>query len=637
MKQLIWSKKVILLVLILSGITFGVTLLSTYVDYLTAIGQMKITLVDDAEHEKVLIETLYKNKFSKDTILSILKATNLPERSIGKTGEFDIAELDGDSIDFIVRRNLKGIINIPLKYNEDSDTATPMRMAIKGNSGTYKGTDYKGAKVIAGYSYFAPYKWGIVSKISVAEVSKPFYYSLLYSFIPAIIFVFFGALLFIKITNPMINTIIESEENLSITLNSIGDGVIATDKNGLITNLNPVAEKLCGFSSDEAKGKNIGDVFNIINAETRERSHCMFKKVIESGRVIGLENHTILISKDGREYQIADSAAPIRDKNGKIDGVVIVFSNITEKYEREAALRESEGRWRTIFDLMEEGMALNEFVLDESGEIIDYKIIDINPAFEKITGLKYEQVAGKNAREIYGLTNETIKFLVKQHLNANGSFKTEIFNEKVKKWAMVSASLPIENKFATIFFDITARKLSEKALEESEKKFRLLYENAPLSYQSLDINANLIDINPAWLKSLGYNKEEVIGHHFSEFMTKESANLISDRFANFLEVGEISDYEFEMVRKDGSHLFVNYEGKIGKDETGNFQQTHCIWTDITERKKAEEALKKYTEELEQANRDLKIFNRAAVDRELKMIDLKKEINDLLEHEKYKIG
>ncbi|NJO69875.1 MAG: PAS domain S-box protein [Bacteroidetes bacterium] len=117
----------------------------------------------------------------------------------------------------------------------------------------------------------------------------------------------------------------KSEENLSITLHSIGDGVISTDINGLIVNMNPIAEKLCGCKTTDALGKPLPEVFKIINAETRNTVADPVKKVLENGEIVGLANHTVLISQDGTEYQIADSAAPIKNKEGKINGVVLVF------------------------------------------------------------------------------------------------------------------------------------------------------------------------------------------------------------------------------------------------------------------------------------------------------------------------
>ena len=125
--------------------------------------------------------------------------------------------------------------------------------------------------------------------------------------------------------------------------------------------------------------------------------------------------------------------------------------------------------------------------------------------------------------------------------------------------------------------------------KESEKQFQLLYNNAILNYQSLDRNACLIDVNPLWLKTLGYKREEVLGRPFSDFMTSASAQLIKERFLDFTKNGEIHN-ELEMVRKDGTSITVSYEGKIGNDAFGNFHHTHCVFADITERKVLEHEL-----------------------------------------------
>jgi len=152
----------------------------------------------------------------------------------------------------------------------------------------------------------------------------------------------------------------------------------------------------------------------------------------------------------------------------------------------------------------------------------------------------------------------------------------------------------------------------EKA-EESEKKFKLLYENAPLSYQSLDTKACLIDVNPTWLQTLGYKREEVIGRPFSDFMTSESAKLIKERFPAFVDKGEIYNYEFEMIRKDGTRFLVSYDGKIGYDELGHFNKTHCIFTEITVRKKAEIELIKAKEKAEESEEILDYFFTQSMD------------------------
>jgi len=123
----------------------------------------------------------------------------------------------------------------------------------------------------------------------------------------------------------------ENEQNLSLTLNSIGDAVIATDAEGKVTRMNPVAEQLTGWTQQEAKGQSLKIIFPIINASTREPIENPVDKVISTGETVYLSNHTTLISRDGTEYQIADSAAPILD-SGDIVGMVLVFNDVTEQY-----------------------------------------------------------------------------------------------------------------------------------------------------------------------------------------------------------------------------------------------------------------------------------------------------------------
>ncbi len=121
------------------------------------------------------------------------------------------------------------------------------------------------------------------------------------------------------------------KERLSVTLRSIGDGVITTDINGRVVFLNKVAEELCGWSSEEASGKLSTEVFNIINEKTGVKCVSPVQRVIDLGRIIGLANHTALIAKDGSIRSIADSGAPIRDMDSKIIGVVIVFRDVTHE------------------------------------------------------------------------------------------------------------------------------------------------------------------------------------------------------------------------------------------------------------------------------------------------------------------
>ncbi len=139
-----------------------------------------------------------------------------------------------------------------------------------------------------------------------------------------------------------LNAVQEREHFLHTTLISIGDAVIVTDPHARVVQLNPVAEKLTGWRNDEVQDKKLSDIFSIYNALTHEKREDPVRRVIEEGVVIGLANHTVLHSRDGSEYQIADSAAPIKNEQGEILGIILVFRNVTQQYQIEESLRRSQ-------------------------------------------------------------------------------------------------------------------------------------------------------------------------------------------------------------------------------------------------------------------------------------------------------
>lgn len=131
---------------------------------------------------------------------------------------------------------------------------------------------------------------------------------------------------------------------------------------------------------------------------------------------------------------------------------------------------------------------------------------------------------------------------------------------------------------------------AEQALRVSEERLCSIYENLPLAYQTLDEKGNFLDINKVWLETLGYAREEVLGKYFGDFLAVEHHDLFRKCFLHFKTKGEVNAIEYEMVRKDGAHIYVAFDGHIQYDSQGQFKQTHCILTDITERKQADIAL-----------------------------------------------
>jgi PAS domain S-box-containing protein len=172
----------------------------------------------------------------------------------------------------------------------------------------------------------------------------------------------------------------ESEQRLAVTLHSIGDAVIATDTASHVVMLNRVAEELTGWSQSEAFSRALAEVFPIVNEKTGETAEDPVRRALETGSVVGLANHTVLIARDGTRRAIADSAAPIRGRNGEVLGVVLVFRDVTEARVAEERLRASEERLRRAQEIAHLGsweldLTLNR--LSWSDEV--YRIFGLQP------------------------------------------------------------------------------------------------------------------------------------------------------------------------------------------------------------------------------------------------------------------
>jgi len=168
-----------------------------------------------------------------------------------------------------------------------------------------------------------------------------------------------------------IEELAQQREFFRVTLSSIGDGVIATDTEGRVSFLNPMAEGMTGWKADEAIGQPLENVFKIIHEESRKPAANPVSKVLREERVVGQSNHTRLIARDGTETPIADSAAPIRDAAGKITGVVMVFHDVTDQREAENALREARVHLeKRVEERTAELKAANENLRDLSARLL---------------------------------------------------------------------------------------------------------------------------------------------------------------------------------------------------------------------------------------------------------------------------
>ena len=384
----------------------------------------------------------------------------------------------------------------------------------------------------------------------------------------------------------------ESEKNLRITLNSIGDAVIVTDLEGRITRMNPVAEELTGWNFEEAGNIPLEKVMKIYNARTGERASLPLKKVLKTGQTAGLANDTKLVSRDGREYQIADSAAPILDSNGQIAGMVVVFRNVSEEYRIKQRLAGSEKRFRELFNHSRDGFV----VVDEEG-----KFIDANEAFCEMLGYTMDELRGME--DFYEITppewreweREQIwkKKLLQQ--GYSGIYEKEYIRKDGSTFPVELQSFTVYDDSGNISYlwgvarDITERKKAEEELQKKSEAMEASMEGIAL----LNSDQKYIYLNEAHAKIYGYESpDELLGENWTALYDEDELNRFTDEIMPEFAIEGSWRGEAVGKKKDGSK-FPQSISLTALEEGGLI----CVVQDITERRKAEEEGKKLREQL----------------------------------------
>ncbi len=165
---------------------------------------------------------------------------------------------------------------------------------------------------------------------------------------------------------------------------------------------------------------------------------------------------------------------------------------------------------------------------------------------------------------------------------------------------------PFDDKELQTIIELALYKAEvEKELKESEEHFRRLFEDAPLAYQSLNADGRLLQVNTTWLKVLGYRRPEVIGRPFADFVAPPDVSRFYESFEKFKAAGEMQGVQLDLKRKDGALLTVEFHGRVHMNERGFVEQTHCVFHDITTRKRAEEERKRLIDDLATALTEVK--------------------------------
>lgn len=319
----------------------------------------------------------------------------------------------------------------------------------------------------------------------------------------------------------------QTKQDLAITLDSIGDAVLATDAARRITRMNSVAEQLTGWTQSEAVGRPIEDVFRIINEETRDPALIPVDDVLATGIVHGLANHTVLIARDGTERPIADSAAPIRDDAGQITGVVLVFRDVATERQFERELQqlnadlerrveertkertESERRHRTLLANLP-GMAYRchhdadwtmEFVSEGCRELLGIEPNDLARGIYQFASLiSPDDLASVAARCESGLQARSP--IVQEYRIILPDGRTKWVWEQARGIYREDGTVEAIEGFIK---DITDRKHSESKIQESERFNRATLDSLSAHVAVLDASGKIVATNRAWRRFAGAN------------------------------------------------------------------------------------------------------------------------------------
>lgn len=390
-------------------------------------------------------------------------------------------------------------------------------------------------------------------------------------------------------------------EKLRITLNSIGDAVIATDVNGLVDAMNPMAVRLTGWSNESAHGLPLERVFKIINAQSRASVTNPVGRVLKTGQIVGLANHTVLIARDGQEFQIADSAAPIRDAGGAIRGVVLVFRDVTGQYEKDRLLRASEEKYRELIEQSPVGI----FQTDLSGAALH-----VNPKMAEIVGAESPEAAIAEfrdlARDLYVDPNRRTEFL--EMLKRDGKvedFEYEAITRKgQRRWIIMNAIISKVRPDGSFIIDgfaddVTARKNAQYTVKEQRQQARMLFDQAPLGMLLVDIHHGVVDANPAALRLLGFPRDELVGLNASDIIDASiEGSLTPDQTLMMMDAGKAVTLERRYRTRDGNRIDVMVSmGKIAGFLDKDVSYV-VMFEDITSQKRIESDLRKTLQEKE---------------------------------------
>lgn len=384
----------------------------------------------------------------------------------------------------------------------------------------------------------------------------------------------------------------DSEQWLSTTLNSLGEGVIATNEKGLVTFINPVAEWLIKCKYEEELGKPLEEVLKIINEDTGKQVKNIMSRALSKDAIITLAKNSLLLSTDGSKIPITNSVAPIIDENKEIIGVVVVITDITERKRAEDILRDSEVRYRRLVDNFPEPMVVYS----------EGKLVYVNPETIKLlSAMGATEIIGKSLIDFVHPDYQELILARIREIDKGKEIQKSI---KIKMISLEGKVIDVDASAIHIIYhgkpaiqivmrDITASRRMEDELRESEEKYRNLVERANDGIIIIQ-DEKIKFINPRLEEITGYEAEEVINTKFTNYLHPDEIKKGLARYKRRMAGKKLSpSWESALIHKNEHRIEVEINGGL---TTYQGKPADLIYIrDITQRKEIENAIRESEE------------------------------------------
>ena len=378
--------------------------------------------------------------------------------------------------------------------------------------------------------------------------------------------------------------IIEAQNRLAVTLGSIGDAVVATDTFGRVTFVNSVAEQLLGYPQTSIIGRPLTEVFRIVNEDTRQSVKNPVDRVLAEGCIVGLANHTVLLQPNGGEVPIDDSAAPIKNADGHIVGVVLVFRDITAQHRsaRVAALLAA------IVNSSDDAIISKDF----KGTVTSW-----NQGAERLFGYGADEIVGQSIRVLIPPDRQHEEAEILERLSQGERIEHYETVRRKKNGQLFDISLTVspirdaEGRLlgaSKIARDITEQKRAQRALYESQERWRVTLESIGDAVLATDRNGVVTFANSVALQLLGRSKPNVIGRPLAEsfsIVNETTRRPVVNPVERVIREGKVVGLANHTVllRPDGTETSIHDSAAPIQDNNGRLMGVVLVFREMSDR------------------------------------------------------